>query len=623
MYLWRRGIGKMSDVEGFEMRAQNSSTRPRLRQRAAVWCSVGVRALFIASVCGLFACGSCGSTERNGTPVVTPQPDPPPSVDESPERARYVGINVASVSYWSQNYPFVDLVKGADGWISGHGETWDDGRDIATDEHGWIRSLESGQIARLFLIGGQPHHPTGRFVVTYEGAGDIEYVGEVTNLERGRGRDTFDLGGTDGLFLNITNVNAQNPIRNIAVYLPGGRCEGNDMQYCENDESCGIGRCVMLHETPGQYFHPDFLKEMQPFSLLRFMDWQDTNRLGSLPDDEEAPPIVEYSDIPVYESAFWRPVPTRVMLDLANRLDADVWFSIPHTASDQFIEDFAAILERRQSHRFKAYVEYSNEVWNDIFDQHQWVNARGCEAFGDPSQCDPNGDGTLCEYTEWSPIQERCQGYGRRYFSQRTAHIAEVLKRVVGEDRVVAVMGAQVGGGRDWWLEQLLNVEHDGKPAYESVDAVAVAPYFGGDVRDPEQVFATDDQGRYRMLVGAEDAEHGGVFDWVRNDLQAIGTLPEGSVRYLAYEGGQHLHAHEEATMDAFLDANRAPQMERVYDQYLRTWSSVTNNAPFVHYVSSYVWNQHGAWGSREYQGQPLSEAPKHRALLRYVASAP
>lgn len=567
-----------------------------------MWSSVVVKSLPWVLVCGLLACGRCNA-ERE-TPVLTPQPDPAPHVDESPERARYVGTNVAPVSYWSQSYPFVDLVKGADGWISGHGETWDDGRQIATDEHGWIRSLEPNQIARLFLIGGQPHHPTGRFVVTYEGHGQIEYEGRVSNLERGRGRDSFDLATPDGLFINITEVDPSDPIRNLAVFLPGGRCEGDDMQYCESDDTCGIGRCVMLHQTPALFFHPDFLKEMQPYSLLRFMDWQDTNRLRDLPDAEEPPPIVEYDEIPVYETAFWHPVPTRVMLDLTNRLDADAWFSIPHTASDAYIEDFAEILARRQSHRFKAYVEYSNEVWNDTFDQHHWVNARGCAEYGD-GECE--GDEAL--------------EHGRRFFSARTVHIAEVLKRVVGEDRIVAVMGAQVGGGRDWWVDQLLKVEHDGRRAYEIVDAVAVAPYFGGEVQDPERVFATDDQGRYEMLVG-HDAEHGGVFDWVATDLEALRTLPEGSVRYLAYEGGQHLLSYDESTMQAFVEANRAPQMERVYDQYLRTWASLTGDAPFVHYTSSSGWNEHGTFGIRERQAQPLSEAPKQRALLRFIAQS-
>lgn len=549
----------------------------------------------------VLACGTCDS-DREETPVVAPRTDPLPEIDESPERGRRVGTNVAPVSYWSQSYPFVDLVKGAEGWISGHGETWDDGREIATDEHGWIRSLEPGQIARLFLIGGQPHHPTGRFVVTYQGRGHIDYEGRVSNLERGRGRDTFDLATPDGLFLNITEVDPDDPIRNVAVFLPGGRCEGDAMQYCEDDETCGIGRCVALHETPQNYFHPVFLKELKPYSLLRFMDWQDTNRLRDVPDDEERPPIVEYDDIPVYDTAFWHPVPTRVMLDITNHLEADIWLSIPHTASDTYIEELAAILEHRQSFRFKAYIEYSNEVWNDRFDQHHWVNARGCAEYG----------------------EEPCEGdealrLGRRWFAARTAHIAAVMKRVMGEDRVVAVMGAQVGGGRDWWVEQLLQVEHEGRPVHEQVDAVAVAPYFGGEEDDPETVFATDDQGRYRILVRA-DAEHGGVFDWVRTDLEALGTLPEGSVRYLAYEGGQHLVSYDESVMQGFHEANRAPQMERVYDQYLRTWASLTDDALFVHYTSASGWNQHGAFGSRERQGQSLRETPKARALLRFIA---
>ncbi len=60
--------------------------------------------------------------------------------------------------------------------------------------------------------------------------------------------------------------------------------------------------------------------------------------------------------------------------------------------------------------------------------------------------------------------------------------------------------------------------------------------------------------------------------------------------------------------------------MEALYREYLTTWRVVTDDALFVHYTSASGWGQYGTFGAREYMGQALSEAPKERALLWYIA---
>ncbi|MEM9073708.1 MAG: hypothetical protein AAGE52_34780 [Myxococcota bacterium] len=578
-------------------------------------------------IAGLFACGgACGSKQSEPQPRTLVRADPPttdrPRVVSSPSRARAVGTNLAAPTYWSSNYPFVDQLKVADGWISGRGETWDDGRTIATDEHGWIRRLEPGQIARLFLIGGDQEHPNGPMVVRYDGRGELQYKGSVRNLAQSEGRDTFVLDGRDGLYMEIHSVDPENPIRNIRAYLPGGRCENDAFAFCTDESACE-GRCVPFEENADELpFHPEFLAESRPFGVLRFMDWQQTNRLRALPEDEEPPPVREWSELPTREDAFWRPVPVDVMIDLANLLDADPWFCIAHTASDDLVRQFAARAAERLEPQRRAYVEYTNEYWNDMFDQHQWINGQGCALYGTARECDPNRDGTLCEYTSWSRFQETCLRHGHRYFAERTVAIGALWNEALGE-RALRVMAGQIGGA-DWFVPDYLLHEVDGAPAHEGIDIVAVAPYFGAELHRAaalDDVFRRDEEGRYRMLVGEENAEYGGVVDWIAKDLRILRErLPEGAVQYVAYEGGQHLHNHEEAVMNLFLAANRDPRMESVYTQYLHAWRDLTDDALFVHYASPSVWNQYGAWGSKERQGQALAQAPKHRALLRFVA---
>lgn len=577
----------------------------------------------------LVACDSgCGSSSPRPTPTTTGTETVVSNVSAStaPRPAVYVGTNLAAPSYGTRNYPFVDLMRQADRrWISGHADEWDDGRRIDVDDHGWIRSLEPGQIARTFLIAGDdPGHLAGELTVLYEGRGEIEYLGGVSNLRRSEGRDTFEVHPPDGLYLNITSVDAANPIRNIRVIAPGGACAEDVAKPCRSSDACDE-RCVPYTETPDRVFHAQFLAEIRPFSVLRFMDWQLTNRLLDVDDADELPRVRELGDLPGASYAFWQPVPVEVMVRLANETGSDPWFNIPHTATDDFVRDFARVVARSLAPERKVYVEYSNEVWNGIFDQHYDVNRRGCEAYSEDPRSECMVEGRICGPGEWSEAQRRCRAYGMRFFAERTVDIGAIFRRELGE-RVVRVLGAQIGMGHTFVPEQL-ELEHNGRPIHAQLDAVAVAPYFGGDVeaasldalfRRTRRDDVPDDM--FELLSGTPDAEHGGIVHWIRTDLASLGELPEGSVRYIAYEGGQHLHTFDESRMPMFLAANRDPRMEQVYAQYLRMWHELTEGSLFVHYTTSSVWGRYGGFGAMERQGASLVDAPKQRALEAFAA---
>jgi hypothetical protein len=561
-------------------------------------------------------------------------PDPPTVVampGVSISRPRAVGTNLASPTYWSRNAPFVDLFKHTDAWISGTVDEWDDHRNLPLDEQGWVQSLRPGQIARTFLIGGEQTHVTGRFTVLYEGRGEIRYHGRIEHLEQSTGRATFDLSGTDGLYLEIHATSVDDPIRNIRVFPPGGSCAGAPLSACLQHSECppdgdAAPRCVPFEDTyAAQPFHPTFLSEVAPFAVLRFMDWQDTNRMRVLTDGgEEAHPIRTSAQLPVRASARWRPVPVDVMVDLANLLDADPWFCMPPLADDDLVRRFAERVAARLEPERSPYVEVGNELWNDIFDQHQWFNARGCEAYADnPARdCDPDGNGVLCEYTAWDATQERCVQHGRRYLAQRSVEVGRIWREAFEghrPERVQRVVASQIGGGEDWWIADLLERDVGGQPAHAQLDVVAVAPYFGGGFvpESVDDIFVRTERAGaevYRLLAARDS-----VYDWIQKDVRALARLGD-SVRYVTYEGGQHLHHHEESRMAHVLRANADPRMETLYGEYLTMWSQLTDDALFVHFTSPSGWNQYGAWGSKAFQGQPLEDAPKHRALLRYVS---
>lgn len=601
-----------------------------------------MKATLLALAAFTVGCGSgCGGnrTPRTRAPrepvaVESPTAAAPLRTMDVGERSRAVGTNLPPANYYSGSFPFVDLMKATFGWISGSGETWDDHRPLDTDEHGWLRRLAPGQTARVFLLAGDQYHPTGRFTVLYEGKGRIEYRGLVRDVERAQGRDTFVLDAPQGLYLDIPEVDPEDPIRNIRVLVPGGRCEGDARSYCESDDACNA-RCVPFEENHQELpFHPTFLDETRPYSVLRFMDWQETNREGMVPDAEEQPLVVDFDDYPQREDFSWRPVPVDVMIDLANLLDADPWFNMPHSASDAFVARFAARVAERLESDCKVYVEYSNEYWNNLFDQNAWIGAAGCEAHSDDpaDECDPDGNGKLCELTEWNATMERCAAYGKRYFTERTIEIGRIWRQAFANaepERVQRVIGAQIGGA-DWFVPEYLLRSVNGQPAHTQLDVLAVAPYFGGGERTErslDAIFARTQQaqdgaaqGMYRMLAGEPDAEWGDIYHWIRNDLRMLRErVPRDSIRYVAYEGGQHLTSHDQEQNALFHRANRDPRMESLYTEYLEMWRELSGDALFVHFTAPAHWGQYGSFGSKEYMGQPLSEAPKERALRHFA----
>ena len=49
---------------------------------------------------------------------------------------------------------------------------------------------------------------------------------------------------------------------------------------------------------------------------------------------------------------------------LVNTLNVNAWFNIPHLADDDYIQNMALLIRDTLNPSLKAYIEYSNEIWN-------------------------------------------------------------------------------------------------------------------------------------------------------------------------------------------------------------------------------------------------------------------
>jgi len=76
----------------------------------------------------------------------------------------------------------------------------------------------------------------------------------------------------------------------------------------------------------------------------------------------------------------------------------------------------------------------------------------------------------------------------------------------------------------------------------------------------------------------------------------------------------------DQALTDVLIAANRDPRM---YNRYLEYVAMLATNgvALFNNFTYTGLPSKYGSWGTLEYMDQPITEAPKYRALMTYFLS--
>jgi hypothetical protein len=539
---------------------------------------------FTSGSAGTAGSTSVGDAGSDGAPANVP-------VSSAKNAKSPLGTNLGPLTDFSTEWAFVDAMKASRAWISGSGAAFEDGRAVDVDENGWVRSLLPGQVARTLMFWDIQSYPTGQYIVLYEGKGTLEYFGGAArNAALSKpGRDVIDV-RAGGIGINLTAVDRAAPLRNIRVIMPGGVCSNASQRYCDATAACGTGAsCQSFEQTYAtQVFHPNFLERLAPYKVLRFMDWSATNNSQQK----------SWADRPLPTDARWTVAgaPIEIMVELANRLGADPWFTVYHQADDAYVRQFAALVKQKLHAQGKVYVEHSNEVWNGMFDQSKYVQEKGTALNLSPDRYEA----------------------GLRYHAKRSVEIFGLFGQQFEPARLVRVMGSQAASA--WASATAL----DFPGAKGQTDAVAIAPYFGGDYGTPEQVARVRGMTPDQLLADIESTALPQSIGWMKE--QAAAARARG-VKLIAYEGGQHLSgifgAENDAALNTLFDAvNRHPRMKSVYTRYLDAWKA-NGGELFVHYVNCMAYSKWGRWGALEALDQPREKSPKYDALMSFIEKNP
>ena len=355
-------------------------------------------------------------------------------------------------------------------------------------------------------------------------------------------------------------------------------------------------------------WNPQFLREISIYRSFRFMDWDVTNNSQRQSWNER-----NHKD-----AAKQIPVAYEWMIDLCNRMNADMWVTLPHrsvthetgdapadyalrlcilvkTGVDMGEVNLTGMLERLTDMSraelvetggvdtceplkpdLKLYIEYSNETWNGMFKQSHY--------------CCDEGRALGLHEQEWTA--------GFRYHAWAAIRLFRAADLVFGDGskRVVRVLATHTANS--WIAGQHQEVMADPKLNLWGVkaDAIATAPYFGHNVQGD----APDAVTQLRAAItkaGEQSARHAEI-------------AARYGLKLIAYEGGQHVYKKAQAL-------NRNPVMFTLYEEYLKEMAKYFSH--FSHYCHVGQAGDGGAWGCIEYTGQPLTEAHKYRALVEYA----
>ncbi|MBQ9456474.1 MAG: hypothetical protein IJU53_12485 [Thermoguttaceae bacterium] len=474
-----------------------------------------------------------------------------------------MGINFGGPADWSTELPFANVFMESRKWVSQRqGEDWGKGPELDLDEHGWVRRLEPECFAEtpLCTIDGG-HYPSGIYTVRYRGKGKLTFMNAQAVSEK-PGEIQIRVDSQHGAFwVQIRETDPADYIRDVQVFMPG----------LDQPET-----------QPSGVWNPEFLGRWRGVHTIRFMDLQHTN--GSK--------LEKWSDRPRVGDATFseKGVPFELLCDLANRLDANPWFCVPHLADDDFVRKMAQKIKKCLNPNLKVYVEYSNEVWNGQFEQCRYAQEQGKALLPD----------------------EQPWVRGWAWTSQRSREIFKIFEEVFGgTDRLVRVLATQAAN--PYVSEQLLKNSN----ASEVTDALAIAPYFMNCI--PKEY--ADEFIRGGVEGALDHLEKQALpqsIEWMKKQKE---LADQYGLDLVCYEAGQHLvglwGANDREELNAIcLEANASERMGKLYDAYFQAWEDVGGGL-MCHFSSTGNWSKWGSWGLFRWADEKPEDSPKYRAFER------
>jgi hypothetical protein len=370
------------------------------------------------------------------------------------------------------------------------------------------------------------NYPDGQYQVSYQGTAILSFggIGQLTTPAT-LGSDGLYHGvvtvnhalnpNNPSLILGVSGLNASNPFDNLQIIMPG------------------------YGTKPTQIFTNSLLQDLQPFSDIRMVEWNNTinstqvnwqDRVTQNYFTSSGPKGTSYEDI----------------IALANESNKDLWITVPALATSAYVQSLAQLIDQDLNPNLKVYVEYSNETWNTAFHEYGQVLAAA----------DSNPLVTYKSNAEYAVAQQT---------AFQIHNIGAIFKQVFGSQssRVIPVFaGWAAASNYNQVGLQFLRTNYGA--VSNSIADFAIAPYV---ILTP----GTDAKGMTMTALfnSMENYLNTQVSSWLTANESLSKTY---GVPVISYEAGQGLYPNNSQNPTLQIQAQTDPGMYTLYKNLIAMW---------------------------------------------------
>jgi len=502
-----------------------------------------------------------------------------------------IGINLAAPVYWSVEAPFIDRFHLAGDWVAKNASGNDVSSTLKFNAHGDVTNLTGVSSLSVPLeVDPQSVSPSDEYILTYDGTANVSIA--LTNIvSQSAGKVVFDFAGGDKNFVsvNFTGLDPNNPVGNVHLV----RADQVDLY------------------NSGEIFNPAFIDKVSQWSVVRFMDWGDTNASES----------VSWASRTTLDSGSWAKqttldgVPIEAMVKLANEAHVDMWYNVPTKADDAYVTQALTYIRDHLDPTLKVHVEWSNEVWNAGFDVYRYAQTQANALWGNGTSV-ANGNNV--------------------YYGYRSAQIASIAHNVYGDEaasRLVDVLAGQAANsGLLTYILQGVNKAGLGTASSLFHD-YAIAPYFGGELgaaadrtADRTTLMGWVNSGASGVSAAFHELEYGGSLSGDKSLavmhtylVNSAAAAHAAGLDMVAYEGGAslittHFSSTQQPKVEAFFaKLLNDPRMGDLYSKLLADFKAV-GGGEFTAFNDTSGSSPNGYWGVLDSIYD--NSSPRYDALL-------
>jgi hypothetical protein len=486
---------------------------------------------------------------------------------------------------YGDSFSALNLFHGADAWIT-FGPNGEEIRNqVKVDDKGWLTELpvvdgvQQAVVANVFYT---KILPAGNYIVEWKGEGKLTTYSDVESLGDNKYRIKWEGSSAtneSGISLIIEETDPNNTGNNI-----------RDIQIYQEKHADLIAM--------GEKFDPKWFQAIDDFRVLRTHDWQGTNF-----SKVTEPTTNDFTS----DQAFWvrdgRGMPIELLVETANQARSDLWINIPHMATDKYMEEVAKYVKTNLDKDLRVYVEYTNEYWTTIFDQHPYLNDKGKELFGD------------------APFAN-AQAYGAR-----ASEMTKIFKDVFGSENkrlYPTVTLSSDAFGTAEALTMLTTPDYVAKGGVSPLDAgiryLATDGYLSWFNSDPYADGLVDEW--MKEADGGFKSARDFLLDQLKNELvpnwkTGRALADKYGLEFGVYEGGALLINGLDPLggNPKYTNFNEAfqlsPEMKEVYEAELAAWKA-TGSGPFAWYSDTGrwgPWGDYGLWNAPDFKPEKRTEA--------------